>query len=349
MQLDMEKLQPLLGVIVNDVGGAANAALVHIGFELGLFDALGVNKPMTAAELAKKTGTHERYVREWLSAQAATGFVTYDRQAGKFSLSNEQAALFADRESPLYQSGAFSCVTSMYEDQQRLKQAFKTGTGLGWEQHTGCLYCSIEWVFKPRYKGELIANWLPSLDGVVDKLKRGAKVADVGCGHGASTILMAEAFPKSQFVGIDFHDESIKHAKSHVNGHKNVSFEVARAQDYQGKGYDFIAIFDALHDMGDPVGAARHIRETMAPDGTLMIVEPMAGDSLADNMNPIGRMYYAFSTGMCVPSSLNQEVGAALGAQAGQKRLSEVLKEAGFSRVRRAAETPLNMVLEARI
>ena len=349
MQLNQEKLEPLLGIILNDVGGAANAALVHIGFELGLFDALGIDKPTTPAELARKTGTHERYIREWLSAQAATGFVSYDAKTGKFWLSNEQGALFADRDSPLYQSGAFACVTSMYEDQNRLTRAFKTGTGLGWEDHGGCLYCSIEWVFKPRYKGELVANWLPALDGVVEKLKRGGKVADVGCGHGASTIMMAEAFPKSQFVGIDFHDKSIEHAKSHVNGHKNIRFDVARAEDYEGKGYDLVTIFDALHDMGDPVGAARHIRKTMAPDGTLMIVEPMAGDTLADNLNPVGRMYYAFSTGMCVPSSLNQEVGAALGAQAGPTRLTEVLKEAGFSRVRRAAETPLNMVLEARI
>jgi ubiquinone/menaquinone biosynthesis C-methylase UbiE len=349
MQLDTDKLQPLLGILLNDIGGAANAAIVHIGFELGLFDALGTGKPMTPDELAKKTGTHERLVREWLSAQAATGYVTFDNKTGKFSLTAEQHALFADRESPLYQSGAFSCVQTMFDDHARLSSAFKTGKGLGWEQHTGCLYCSIEWVFKPRYKGELIANWLPALDGVVDKLKRGAKVADVGCGHGASTMLMAKAFPKSQFIGIDFHDDSVKHAQSHVNGDKNIRFETARAQDYAGKDFDFVTIFDALHDMGDPVGAAKHIRKSMAPDGTLMIVEPLAGDTLADNLNPVGRMYYAFSTGMCVPSSLNQEVGTALGAQAGEKRLTGVLKQAGFSRVRRAAETPLNMVLEARI
>jgi ubiquinone/menaquinone biosynthesis C-methylase UbiE len=287
-------------------------------------------------------------VREWLASQAASGFVTYDAAAGRFTLSPEQAAVFADEDSPVNMTGGFYSLAAVYADEPDLTEAFKSGKGVGWGNRCNCLFCGVERFFRPGYKGNLLAAWLPALDGVVAKLERGAKVADVGCGHGASTLIMAKAFPRSQFVGIDFHDASIAHAREHAQGLANVRFEVARAQDYRERGFDLVTMFDALHDMGDPVGAATHARESLKPDGTLMLIEPMAGDSLADNLNPVGRCFYAFSAAVCVPASLGQEVGAALGAQAGEKRLAEVARKAGFSRFRRAAETPFNMVLEAR-
>jgi ubiquinone/menaquinone biosynthesis C-methylase UbiE len=245
-------------------------------------------------------------------------------------------------------TGGFYSLAAVFADEPKLTQAFKTGRGVGWGEHCNCLFCGVERFFRPGYKANLLGAWLPALDGVVAKLERGARVADVGCGHGASTLIMAKAFPNSQFIGIDFHDASIAHARQHANDLGNVRFETARAQDYTGSGFDLVTMFDALHDMGDPVGAAAHARKTLKQDGTLMLVEPMAGDSLAENLNPVGRVYYAFSASVCVPASLGQEVGAALGAQAGEKRLAEVVRQAGFSRFRRAAETPFNMVLEAR-
>ena len=347
MNLDMSKLEPLLGTVVNELGAASNAALVIVGDKLGLFRALSAGA-MTPAELARKAGTHERYVREWLSAQAASGFVAYDAADGTFSMSPEQTAVFADEDSPVYVAGGFSLLSGIYADEPKLTETFKTGKGLGWGDHCNCMFCGVERFFRPGYRAHLVAEWLPALDGVVDKLTRGARVADVGCGHGTSTVLMAQAFPNSEFVGIDFHDASIRHARKHAEGLANVRFEAARAQDYQGSGYDLVTMFDALHDMGDPVGAVAHIRKTLKADGTLMLVEPMAGDSLAENLNPVGRVYYAGSTHICVPTSLNQEVGAALGAQAGEKRLGEAIRSGGFSHVRRAAQTPFNMILEAR-
>jgi SAM-dependent methyltransferase len=348
MNLDTKKLESLLGTVVNELGAASNAALVILGDKLGLFRALSAG-PMTAAELAKKTGTIERYVREWLSAQSASGFVTFNAKDGTFSMSPEQAAVFANEDSPVFVAGGFHLLSGIYADEPKLAQTFKTGKGLGWGDHCNCVFCGVERFFRPGYRAHLVAEWLPAVDGAVEKLMRGAKVADVGCGHGASTIIMAEAFPNSEFVGIDFHDKSIEHANKHVRNLKNVRFETARAQDYKGSGFDLVTMFDALHDMGDPVGAVAHVRETLKPDGVMMLVEPMAGDSLADNLNPVGRVYYAGSTHICVPTSLNQEVGAALGAQAGEKKLGEVIRAGGFSRVRRAASTPFNMVLEARV
>jgi ubiquinone/menaquinone biosynthesis C-methylase UbiE len=345
--LDMSKLEPLLGTVVNELGAAHNAALVIIGDKLGLFRALSEDA-MTPAELAERTGTSERYVREWLSSQAASGFVTYDAAANKFSMSPEQAAVFADEESPAFMAGGFYPLSSVYQDEPKLTEAFRSGKGLHWGEHCNCLFCGVERFFRPGYRTHLVAEWLPALDHVVAKLTRGAKVADVGCGHGVSTMLMAEAFPKSEFVGIDFHGASIAHARQQVNGAKNIRFEVARAQDYAGSDYDLVTMFDSLHDMGDPVGAVAHIRKTLKPDGTLMLVEPMAGDSLADNLHPVGRVYYAASTNICVPTALNQEVGFALGAQAGERKISEVVRRGGFSRVRKAAATPFNMVIEAR-
>jgi SAM-dependent methyltransferase len=348
MNLDMSKLEPLLGTVINELGAASNAALVIIGDKLGLFRALSTGA-MTPAALAAKTGTNERYVREWLSAQAASGFVSYDDKARLFSLSPEQAAVFADEDSPVCLVGGFYPLLSAYADEGKLTEAFKTGKGVGWGEHCNCLFCGVERFFKPGYKTHLVAEWLPALDGVVEKLERGARVADVGCGHGVSTVLMAQAFPNSEFVGIDFHDASVAHARNHSKGIGNLSFERARAQDYKGSDYDLVTMFDSLHDMGDPAGALSHIRTTLKADGTLMLVEPMAGDSLADNLNPVGRAYYAASTHICVPTSLNQEVGTALGAQAGEKRLGEVIHAGGFGRYRRAAATPFNMVLEARL
>jgi ubiquinone/menaquinone biosynthesis C-methylase UbiE len=347
MNLDTTKLEALLGTVVNELGAASNAALVILGDKLGLFRALAQGV-MTSADLAKKTGTYERYVREWLSAQAASGFVTYDAATDKFSLSPEQAAVFAQKDSPVAMAGGFSLLSAVYHDEPQLVEAFKTGKGLDWGEHCNCLFCGVERFYAPGYRGHLVADWLPTLDGVVEKLQRGAKVADVGCGHGVSTLLMADAFPNSEFIGIDFHAASVAHARKEANGRKNVRFEIGQAQDFAGRGYDLVTMFDALHDMGDPVGAVRHVRRTIASDGTLMLVEPAAGDNLADNLNPVGRAYYAGSTHICVPTSLNQEVGLALGAQAGARRIEDVVRKGGFSEFRKAVETPFNMILEAR-
>jgi len=348
MTLNMEKLEPLLHMMVQELGAAANAALVLVGDKLGLYRALAERGPLSAKSLAEKTGTHERYIREWLSAQAASNFIEHDASAGTFSMTPEQAAVLADPDSPVNMTGGFYSLAAVFADEPKLTSAFQSGNGVGWGDHSDCLFCGTERFFRPGYKAHLVDEWLPALDGVADKLMSGGKVADVGCGHGASTIIMAQAFPKSDFVGIDFHPASIDNAREAANGQVNLRFEVASGKDYDGAGFDLVTVFDALHDMGDPVGVAAHIRQTLKPDGTLMLVEPLAGDTLEENLNPVGRIYYAFSTNICVPASLNQEVGAALGAQAGEKRLTEVLEEAGFTRVRRAADTPFNMILEAR-
>ena len=348
MALDMQKLEPLLGTMVNELGAAANAALVLVGDKLGLYRTLAAQGPMTADRLAQATGTHERYVREWLAAQAASGFVIYDAAAGRFSMSPEQAAVFADDDSPVNMTGGFHSLAAVFADEPKLAEAFRSGKGVGWADHCNCLFCGTERFFRPGYRAHLVADWLPALDGVVERLERGARVADVGCGHGVSTMIMAEAFPNSEFVGFDFHAPSVEQARAHANGRPNLRFEPARAQDFPGRDYDLVTIFDALHDMGDPLGAVAHVRETLRPDGTLMLIEPFAGDRLEDNLNPVGRVYYAFSASICVPASLSQEVGAALGAQAGEARIGGIVREGGFTRFRRAAETPFNMILEAR-
>lgn len=349
MSIDQQKLEALVGTMVNEMGAAANAALVLLGDRLGLFRALADNGSMTSDQLATKTGTRERYVREWLSAQAASGCVSYDAQEKKFFLSPEQAAVLVDEDSPVNMAGGFQSLAAVFADELKLEQAFRSGNGIGWGDHCNCLFCGTERFFRPGYKAHLVSEWLPALGtSLISKLENGARVADVGCGHGASTILMAEAFPKSTFLGLDFHRPSVDAARARARGLSNVTFDVARAQDFAGEGYDLVTIFDALHDMGDPVGAAAHVRSKLSSDGVLMVVEPQAGDRLEENLNPVGRIYYAFSTSICVPASLGQEVGAALGAQAGQARLTGVLHEAGFSRVRKAIETPFNMVLEAR-
>lgn len=346
--IDEEKLNALLGKLVNELGAAANGSLVHIGDKLGLFRALAQKGPATAAELAARTDTSTRYVQEWLASQAATGLVDYDGVTGRFSMSPEQATALADEDSPVFMGGGFESIMAAYAGAPRLMEAFRTGEGVGWGQHCGCLFCGVARFFRSGYRAHLIAEWIPALDGVAAKLERGARVADVGCGHGHSTAMMAQAFPRSEFVGFDYHAGSIEHAQEAARAIPNLRFEVARAQDFPGGDYDLVAMFDALHDMGDPVGAAAHARKRLKPDGALMLVEPMAADRLEENLNPVGRSYYAFSTQLCVPASLSQEVGLALGAQAGEARISSVLRKAGFTKIRRAAETPFNMVLEAR-
>ena len=347
MNLDMGKLEPLLGKVVNELGAVSNGALVILGDRLGLFRALALGKA-NAAELARRTGTHERHVREWLCAQAASGFIDYDKDADCFSMSPEQAAVFADADSPVLMTGGFNLMAAIYHDEPKLADAFRAGKGLHMDDHAGCLACGIARFFEPGYRAHLIGEWLPSLDGAVEKLERGARVADIGCGHGISTRLMAKAFPKSQFVGIDYHEASIAAARKDAKDYANIRFEVGRAQDFAGDGFDLVTMFDALHDMGDPVGAAAQARRVLKDDGTLMLVEPAAGDSLADNLNPVGRVYYAGSTHICVPTALNQDGGRALGAQAGETRIGEVVREGGFTRFRKVSGTPFNMILEAR-
>jgi len=345
-----EKLNALLGKMVGDLGAITTGAAVLLGDRLGLFTALAEGGKMTAAKLAGKTGTQERLVREWLSAQAAAGYVEYDEAADSFYLSPEQEQVFVNEDSPAFMAGAFEVVSTLWLDEEKVRQAFRSGKGLGWHDHSTCLFRGTERFFRPGYNANLIGSWLPALEGVVEMLEQGADVADVGCGHGASTVLMAKAFPNSRFVGFDYHAPSIERARASakeagVAG--NTRFEVAAAKDFPGT-YDLIAFFDCLHDMGDPAGAAKHVRQALKPDGTWMIVEPFAHDNLAANLNPVGRIYYAASTFICTPASLSQEVGLGLGAQAGEARLRKVVTSGGFTRFRRATETAFNMVLEAR-
>jgi SAM-dependent methyltransferase len=350
MTLDQSRLEELLGRFVNDFGAAGFAGTVVIGDKLGLYQGLAAG-PATPAELAERTSTHQRYVTEWLAAQAASGYVSYDPTSGRFFLSEEQEFALAHEDNPIYLPGAFQVMVAAVKDEPKITQAFRSGTGVGWHEHDPDLFAGTERFFRPGYAANLVSHWIPALDGVQAKLEAGARVADVGCGHGASTILMAQAHPNSTFVGFDYHQPSIQRAteaaaKAGVGG--RCHFEVAPADAYPGAGYDLVAIFDALHDMGDPIGAAAHIYQTLAPDGTFMLVEPYANDRLEDNLNPVGRAFYAASTLLCVPHSLSEPVGLALGAQAGERRLREVATAAGFGRFRRVAQTPFNLVYEAR-
>lgn len=349
---DPERLNALLGRVVGDLGAAMGAALTVIGDQLGLYKALAASAGLTPEELAQRTQTHPRYVREWLSAQAAAHYVTYSSETGKFSLDPEQAAAFADESSPAFVPGGFQIVEAVMHAVPRALEHFKTGAGMSWGDHAGCLFHGTERFFRSAYLGHLTSEWLPALDGVVQKLEAGAKVADVGCGLGASTLLMAQTFPRSTFIGFDGHAGSVELARQRAKKaglRERVQFETARATDFPGSGYDLVGHFDCLHDMGDPVGAARHVRRTLAPAGTWMVVEPFAGDTLEENMNPVGRVYYAASTMLCVPASLaDGHPGLALGAQAGEARLRKVVQDGGFSRFRRATQTPFNIVFEAR-
>ena len=350
--IDNDKLNALVGKMLGDLGGAFSVPTTRIGFRLGLFDALHDKGPATATELANRTGLTERYVREWALAQAANGYVTYERGAERFSLSPEQAMVFAVKDSPVYLAGAFDLSAAMVEGQPKVEAAFRNGGGVAWGDSSGCLFCAVGAFFRPGYVNAVAQAWLPALEGMLPRLQAGAKVADVGCGVGFSTLLMAKAFPNSRFVGYDFHAPSIAQAKAHALAHglaDRVGFETAAAKDIAQRDFDLITMFDCLHDMGDPRGCASQMRKLLKPDGAWMIVEPIAADQPGDNVaNPVSRLYYNASTMICVPTSLAQEVGEALGAQAGEAKLTDVLTGAGFTRVRRATEGPFNMVLEAR-
>lgn len=350
-QVNEEKLNAFVGKMLGDLGGAYSVPTTRIGLRLGLFDALHRHGPATAAELAERAGQlTERYVREWAMAQAANGFIDFDAGSGRFSLSPEQAMVFALGDSPVYMGGAFDLVAAMIEGEPKVEKAFRHGGGVRWGDSAGCLFCSVGAFFRPTYVNAIVQSWIPALDGVEDKLRQGIKVADVGCGVGFSTLLMAQAYPASHFVGYDFHAPSIAEAKTHAQAHgaANVRFETSTAKDIAEADFDLATMFDCLHDMGDPRGCARHMRSVLKPGGTWMVVEPMAQDRPADNLNPVGRLYYNASTMICVPTSLDQEVGEGLGAQAGEARLTEVIAGAGFASVRRATQGPFNMVIEAR-
>jgi 2-polyprenyl-3-methyl-5-hydroxy-6-metoxy-1,4-benzoquinol methylase len=351
MTINPDKLHEFLGRGIVDFGAVFHAANVLIGDKLGLYKKLAVSGPINSTELAKATGTAERYVREWLASQTAGGYVSYDSGKGQYFLTEEQAFGLADENSPAFLPGAFQVALAAVKAEPKIAEAFRTGAGVGWHEHDVGLFHGTERFFRPGYAANLVSSWIPALDGVAPLLKKGAKVADVGCGLGSSTILMAQAYPNSTIVGFDYHAPSIELARQRAveaGVGERVRFEVAKAKEYPGNDYDFVTFFDCLHDMGDPKGAAAHVRETLKPTGTWMIVEPFANDRVEDNLNPVGRAYYSASTLICTPASLSQEVGAALGAQAGEARLREVVLGGGFTRFRRAAETPFNLVLEAK-
>ena len=343
-------LNTLVGGVLQDLGGAFSVPLVQIGESLGLYQTLSANGPLSSEGLAAKTGLNERYIREWLSAQAASKYITFDPETETFSMTLEQAFVFANPSSPFYLAPAFGAAAAFQHNMPQVRAVFRSGEGVAWGDQTQCLSCAVARFFRPGYDNHLVQAWLPALDGVVEKLTQGGDIADVGCGHGISTMIMAQAFPNSTVHGFDFHEKSIDEATSHAKEHSvpNIRFHAQEAKELPGK-YDLITMFDCLHDMGDPVGALKTIRGALKPGGSVMIVEPMAGDSLKDNLNPIGRMYYSASTMVCVPTSLAQETGTALGAQAGEKRLRKlIVEEAGFGVCRRATETPFNLILEAR-
>jgi SAM-dependent methyltransferase len=350
--VDPQKLEAFVFRAVEEVGATLNAALVVMGDKLGLYRALAGAGALTPVELARRSGVSERYVREWLNAQAAGGYVEYDPTDGTYALPPEQAMAMTDEASPAFLPGFFQLALGTVSDSPRITDAARSGDGFGWHEHNHDVFDGCERFFRPGYNANLIPSWLPALDGVVAKLEAGAKVADVGCGHGSSTILMAEAYPNSTFVGSDYHEGSIETARRRAAEARvadRVSFVTGPADSDNGDGYDLVTMFDCLHDMGDPVGAARQVRRSLAPDGTWLIVEPMAGDRTEDNLNPVGRAYYGFSTFLCTPASLSQDVGLALGAQAGEARIGDVVQAGGFTRFRRAAETPFNLVFEARL
>jgi len=350
-EVDTDKLMEFVFRAVDEVGATLNAALVVMGDKLGYYRDLAANGPSTPAQLAERTGTAEPYAREWLNAQAAGSYVAYDHVTGQYTLPPEQAVALTVEDSPAFLPGFFQIALGTVHDTSHILDAARSGAGYGWHEHDTDVHVGCERFFRPSYNANLIEGWLPSLDGVVEKLQGGAVVADVGCGHGASTILMAQAYPDSTFVGFDYHQASIETARERAataGVGDRVRFEVSPADGFPGTGYDLVTMFDCLHDMGDPVGAAKHVRAALADDGTWMIVEPMAGDHVEDNLNPVGRAYYGFSTLLCTPSSLSQDVGLALGTQAGPARIRDVATAGGFTRFASVAETPFNRVLEAR-
>ena len=349
--IDQDKLMAFLGQVIGELGATVNAGLIVIGDRLGLYRAMASNGPITAAELADKTGTTERYVREWLNAQAAGGYVTYDPTTSRYELPAEQAMALADENSPAFVGGAFELATATLKSVPEIERAYKSGAGFAWGEHDHGVFTGCERFFRPGYNANLVSTWIPALESVEEKLRVGARVADIGCGLGASSRLIAEAYPRSRVSGFDNHKESIELARKKAGAAglgDRLTFEVAPASSFPGTGYDLVTVFDSLHDMGDPVGAAKHVKQALAPDGTWLIVEPIAGDRVEQNLNPVGRAYYAFSNFLCVPSSLSQEVGLALGAQAGEKRIHDVITAAGFTRFRRINETPFNIAYEVR-
>jgi ubiquinone/menaquinone biosynthesis C-methylase UbiE len=351
MAIDNDKLMEFVGRFAGDLGATVAAGNVVLGDRLGLYTALAKG-PATAGELADRTATNARYVTEWLRGQAAGGYIEYDAATDRYSMTEEKAFALTDPNGPLYLPGAFELALGTLAAVPQMEKAFSTGAGLGWHEHDSQVFSGCEKFFRPGYLAHLVAEWIPAMDDVQSKLERGAFVADIGCGHGASTVLMAEAFPSSRFVGSDYHDGSIAEAgkrAADAGVTDRVSFEVAGAQSFGGAGFDLVTSFDCLHDMGDPLGAARHVRSSLAPDGSWLIVEPAAGDTVADNLNPVGRVYYNFSTLLCVPNAMSQQGGYALGAQAGEKAIHQVCTDAGFTRFRRIAETPFNLVYEARL
>jgi SAM-dependent methyltransferase len=349
-EIDEQKLGDFMNQVVGELGATLGAALVVIGDQLGLYKEMDGAGPLTSARLAERTGTAERYVREWLNAQAAGGYVTYDPATRTYTLPPEHALALADESSPFFVCGAFQGMASLVRDEPKIREVFKSGAGVGWHEHSHDLFEGTERFFRTGYNTHLIDSWIPALDGVEAKLRAGARVADVGCGLGASTILMAKAYPKAELIGFDYHAESIEAARGRARDAgvaDRVRFEVAPASGFTGT-YDLVCMFDCLHDMGDPVGAARHVLGALEKDGTWLIVEPFANDNVEDNLNPVGRVYYGASTLVCTPASLSQEVGLGLGAQAGEARLRDVVTAGGFTKFRRATETPFNLVLEAR-
>lgn len=350
-QLDSTKLEAFMGKVLNDIAASLSSVMTDIGYKLGLYQAMQGSGAMTPAQLAEKTQTHERYVREWLNNQAAGGYVLYHPEEGTYEFPDEHAMVLANSQSPVFMASGFDTTASMWMDEEKVIEAFQTGRGIGWHEHHPRLFCGCEMFYKTGYQAHLTREWIPALDGVEAKLQAGATIADIGCGHGASTILMAKAYPNSTFYGFDYHAESIataRHRAEQAGVADRVRFEVASAKTFPGSGYDLICFMDCLHDLGDPVGAAQHTRHALAADGTVLMVEPMAGDRVEDNLNVVGRLFYAASTAICTPNSLSQEVGLGLGAQAGAKKLSQVVADAGFTRFRIAARTPFNLILEVR-
>ena len=349
--IDSEQIQSFAFQLLGDLGATVSGALIHLGDRLGLYRALAAAGPMSSAALAEATATEERYVREWLANQCASGYIVHDTAGQTYELPPAHAAVLADEQSPAFMIGGFGAAVGTYQILDKIEAAFRTSSGVGWEEHDDRMFCGVERFFAPAYRTSLVEEWIPALEGVREKLERGARVADIGCGHGATAILMAQAFPESEVVGFDVHQESVDTARQRADAAgvgDRVRFEKASAQDFPGTDFDLIAFFDCLHDMGDPHTAAAHARDALRSDGTLLLVEPMAGDRLQDNLNPVGRAYYGFSTMICTPASLAQEGRCGLGAQAGEARLRDVLRAGGFTTVRRATETPFHMVLEAR-
>lgn len=350
MAISEDKLNQFMGAFVHDIGAVMHAATVVVGDQLGLYKALAEG-PATAEELARRSECDPRYLREWLAAQAASGYVDYTAEGQRYSLSEEQAFALAQEGSPAFIPGAFQIAVAQFKAIPKMLQAMRTGLGVGWHEHDAALFHGTERFFRPGYAANLVSQWIPALEGVAPRLEKGAKVADVGCGHGASTVLMAQAYRDSSFVGFDYHAPSIEHARNvalQAGVAKQTRFEVATASNYPGQDYDLVTVFDCLHDMGDPVGAAAHVRSTLKDDGVWMIVEPFANDRLEDNLNPVGRVFYSASTFICTPASRSQEGAACLGAQAGEARIREVARQGGFRHFRRAAQTPFNLVYEAR-